>query len=187
MQTAEDGFDALRAIRAELPDIVISDLNMPRMSGFEFLSILRRRFPQIRVVAMSGAYTGKLIPQAIAADAFYEKASNAGALFQMVAAVGKAEREAIAQTPELAPMWVPSNGHNLSGLPYVSIACPECMRTFAQTLSEGDFLVKEAHCQHCQTPIYFAVVHPTGIPYQYTLATKIAVVATAQMALSAQK
>jgi CheY-like chemotaxis protein len=58
VRCAEDGFSALREIRQEIPDIVLSDLNMPGMSGFEFLFVVRRRFPSIRVIAMSGAYSG---------------------------------------------------------------------------------------------------------------------------------
>src|SRR5438105_5210039 len=58
---AVDGFDALLLLKRTLPDIVLSDLNMPRMSGFEFLSVLRRRFPQISVIAMSGAYTARTL------------------------------------------------------------------------------------------------------------------------------
>ncbi|MGA8162717.1 MAG: response regulator, partial [Acidobacteriaceae bacterium] len=53
-RTAPNGFSALNAIRDEIPDIILSDLFMPGMSGFELLSVVRRRFPSIRVVAMSG-------------------------------------------------------------------------------------------------------------------------------------
>jgi len=52
---AEDGFGALLQLRKMLPDLIISDLNMPHMSGFELLSVVRRRFPEILTVAMSGA------------------------------------------------------------------------------------------------------------------------------------
>jgi CheY-like chemotaxis protein len=51
VRTSEDGFSALVQLRAALPDLIVSDLRMPNMSGFELLSIIRRRFPQIPVIA----------------------------------------------------------------------------------------------------------------------------------------
>src|ERR1039458_3032665 len=55
VRLAEDGFSALRQIRREQPEIILSDLNMPGMSGFELLSVVRRQFPAIHMIAMSGA------------------------------------------------------------------------------------------------------------------------------------
>ena len=49
--TATDGFDALLHLQNETPDVIVSDLNMPQMSGFELLPVVRRRFPKILVVA----------------------------------------------------------------------------------------------------------------------------------------
>ena len=54
VRSAEDGFSALSEMRKEIPDILLSDLNMPGMSGFELLSVVRRRFPAVPVIAMSG-------------------------------------------------------------------------------------------------------------------------------------
>ncbi len=77
VSTAENGFDALLQLKRALPDVIISDLNMPQMSGFEFLSVVRRRFPEIPVIAVSGAYeSGDLVPGGVIADAFYAKGSN---------------------------------------------------------------------------------------------------------------
>src|SRR5689334_24983588 len=42
VRTAEDGFVALQILREVLPDIILADLRMPGMSGFELLSIVRR-------------------------------------------------------------------------------------------------------------------------------------------------
>jgi CheY-like chemotaxis protein len=47
VRPAFDGLDAIGKLRAGLPDLMISDLNMPRMEGFEFLEVIRKRFPQI--------------------------------------------------------------------------------------------------------------------------------------------
>ena len=52
--TVADGLDGLHALSRSLPDVIISDLNMPRMSGFEFLAIVRKRFPHIATISMSG-------------------------------------------------------------------------------------------------------------------------------------
>ena len=54
-QQAEDGIDGLVKLRAKLPKVIISDLQMPRMSGIEFISVVRRRFPSIPVIVLSGS------------------------------------------------------------------------------------------------------------------------------------
>jgi CheY-like chemotaxis protein len=72
--TAADGLDALAQLRCTIPDIVISDLNMPRMSGFELLKIMCVRFPGIPLIAMSGAYdSNDHFPNRLMVDAVYPK------------------------------------------------------------------------------------------------------------------
>src|ERR1041385_5322294 len=70
---AKDGFAALAQMRGALPDLIVTDLKMPNMSGFEFLSIARRRFPQIPTIAMSGEFQGPVEPLGVLADAFLPK------------------------------------------------------------------------------------------------------------------
>jgi CheY-like chemotaxis protein len=65
-----DGLEGLHALSKSLPDLVISDLNMPRMSGFRFLAIVRKRFPHIATIAVSGEYIAGENPSGILADTF---------------------------------------------------------------------------------------------------------------------
>jgi CheY-like chemotaxis protein len=95
VRSAEDGSSALAEIEKELPDILLSDLNMPGIPGVQFLLMVRRMFPSIRVVAMSGAYSGSRVPHGVAADAFYEKGSSLNLLTEAVDAMTRPGRSTI--------------------------------------------------------------------------------------------
>jgi CheY-like chemotaxis protein len=71
--TAGDGLDALNQLVEPLPDGIISDLTMPRMSGFEFLEVVRQQFPHIPVLVISGEFVGNELPTGTLADAYLEK------------------------------------------------------------------------------------------------------------------
>jgi CheY-like chemotaxis protein len=154
VRSAEDGFSALVELRKDVPDIVLSDLNMAGMSGFEFLSVIRRRFPTIRTIAMSGAYSGSEVPAGVAAAAFYEKGSSLGVLLRIVEAMSRPEpSQLLHHDGASAPIWVPPNGHDPSGKPYVMITCLECLRTFPQVLGEAIAPIREAGCVYCHSLI----------------------------------
>jgi CheY-like chemotaxis protein len=44
-----------------LPDVIISDLQMPKMNGFEFLPVMRKRFPQIPIPVSASVKGGTLV------------------------------------------------------------------------------------------------------------------------------
>lgn len=161
--STEDGFSGLREIRREVPDVIISDLEMPGMSGFEFLSVVRRRFPAIQVVAMSGAFSGDGVPPGVAAEAFYEKGAPADFLFRIVKALAESPQLSSPDHPSLmAPVWIPRNALDQNGEPYVMVTCTECLRTFAHVLSNGRGAIRETDCVYCYCPLRYAVVPPGG-------------------------
>ena len=51
---AQNGKEALGFLDGQGVDAVVTDLFMPEMDGIETISALRKRFPGIRVIAMSG-------------------------------------------------------------------------------------------------------------------------------------
>lgn len=159
--SAEDGFDALLQMKSNVPEIVISDLNMPQMSGFEFLSVLRRRFPKILVVAMSGAYAaGDDIPGGVIADAFYAKtAGNTDQLLKLITdLIRTSASRTIAHTRQSAPVWVPRNGHDSRGVPYIMLTCTECLRSFSLNVpSEVMGAVMETPCIFCLNSVRYII------------------------------
>lgn len=53
VEQAHDGADALEAILQSEPDLVVSDVEMPRMNGFDLLAEVRRRTQRLPVIMLS--------------------------------------------------------------------------------------------------------------------------------------
>lgn len=160
--SAADGLSALIQIRQEVPDILLSDLNMPAMSGFELLSIVHRRFPAIYVIAMSGMFTESRFPSGVTADAYYQKGGGVADLVKIVQTrplQGREHRD----TPE--PIWIQRNGHDASGEEFVTIGCPECFRTFPQAINGTASLILDTNCVFCGSWILYAIVEPRSLEF----------------------
>jgi CheY-like chemotaxis protein len=160
VRSAEDGLTALVEIRNEVPDLILSDLEMPGMSGFEFLSVVRRRLPSIRVIAMSGGFSGDEVPSGVAADAFYPKGSGVRCLLKIIDGLAWPERLPANQPGPSAPLRIQRNGYDGNGEPCVAIACPDCLRTFRQSVGGSLSAVREAQCVHCRNTVYYAIMEP---------------------------
>ncbi len=50
---ATDAYAAMELIKKEQPQIVITDINMPEISGIELALKIRHEFPEVKVIAMS--------------------------------------------------------------------------------------------------------------------------------------
>lgn len=58
--TADNGRSALLHLERGEIDVVLTDLYMPEMDGIETLVTLHRKFPRVRVIAMSGKPGGHI-------------------------------------------------------------------------------------------------------------------------------
>lgn len=144
VDTAEDGFAALRKVQQAVPDLVISDLRMPNMNGFELLSVLRNRYPQVPTVAISGEFLTREMNDALIADAFFQKGS-----YSVEAMISKVAE--LLQTPvargglkhEISQMWTPT------GNSPVMLTCTHCLRSFPIDLCDGNSPAKDTYCIFC--------------------------------------
>ena len=58
---AADGEEALRKARELLPDVLMTDVDMPRMSGLAVTEALHKELPQIKVLMLSGYTNTELV------------------------------------------------------------------------------------------------------------------------------
>jgi CheY-like chemotaxis protein len=161
--TAEDGFRALSQLKKKMPDLVLSDLDMPGMSGFELLSVVRRRFPQLSTVAMSGTYIGDKVPFGVVADGFFAKGGQAQNLLRTIQGLLlTAQTRSSNHHREGAPVWIPRNGDDSDAIPYVVLTCAECLRACPMNLTEGTAVeILEIPCRHCHSINRF-IIEPSN-------------------------
>lgn len=165
VSTAADGFDALVRLRNSIPDLIISDLHMPGMSGVEFLSVLRRRFPAIPVIAISGAHAiDEDMPMGVMADAFYPKGRCHPD--ELMRTIHQLMHGPLSRPTNYRPCQPPAiqsarTSFDSSGLPTLLLTCTDCLRAFslnaAGYIGDGVF---QAHCTHCRIPVQFSIDIP---------------------------
>ncbi|HEY6204973.1 MAG TPA: response regulator [Chthoniobacterales bacterium] len=151
---AKDGFAALAQMRGALPDLIVTDLKMPNMSGFEFLSIARRRFPQIPAIAMSGEFQAPVEPLGVLADAFFPKPFKFEELTAKISDLLRDAPPRPAIKRDRAPVWVPRNGE------YYVITCTDCLRSFSIPAEKNVRVLRELRtidCIFCDAQVRFIV------------------------------
>ena len=62
-------------------------------------------------------------------------------------------------TAQMRSLWIHCNTHDFSPDAFVTITCPECLRTFSEVLGTGG-LKRKIDCIYCHFSIHYAIVHP---------------------------
>jgi CheY-like chemotaxis protein len=154
VRTAEDGFVALKILREVLPDMIISDLRMPNMSGFELLSIVRRRFPHLPTIGISGEFILATMPLGLLVDHFFQKGEYTPDQLKTKM------KELIADSPirphigkaDKAPLWIPRKSAE-----YIVVTCPECLRSSSISHETETSDLQNTECLACGAIISYLV------------------------------
>ncbi len=90
--TARDGSEGLQLFRTILADLIITDILMPEKEGLETIMELRREFPNVKIIAMSGGgHKGDLdfleVAKRLGAQRTLQKPFHLQEVFQLVAEV----------------------------------------------------------------------------------------------------
>jgi CheY-like chemotaxis protein len=152
-------------MREGTPDLLVSDLKMPNMSGFELFSVVRHRFPAVAVIANSGEFVPASNPSLLC-DRIIAKGRNSN--FELLGAI----RELLSQSPLRtqpakiisAPVWIP-----LSINGYFVLTCHDCLRSFSVLTSDGVIgAAAVAKCVHCGVDVRYHI-DDSVLPIQDTL------------------
>ena len=82
---AEDGEEALKECSSRAIDVVITDLQMPKVHGLELIGMLRDLSPRPAIIAISGTGSAQLdMAQVVGAEATLNKPVNHAALLSAV-------------------------------------------------------------------------------------------------------
>lgn len=87
--TAKDGKDALEVLGSTPVDMIVTDLRMPIMDGFELINHMKEKYPDVPIIAMSGFAYPELEKKVIdlGVSRFIPKESiNIGALNEIIKA-----------------------------------------------------------------------------------------------------
>ena len=86
---AANGADALQQIRQQMPDAVVTDLQMPEMDGLQLVAAIKQSFPLLPVILMTAQGSEEIATEAlrIGAASYVPKASLAKHLGEVVARI----------------------------------------------------------------------------------------------------
>ena len=89
VSTARHAIDAIFNLHASVPDLIMYELNLPTAPGYDLLSVIRSRYPQISVIGMSSSpMMDGSVPDGVCADRIYIKGqSHPEELLNQVAAL----------------------------------------------------------------------------------------------------
>ena len=142
--TAPDGLAALETVKKEMPDLILLDINMPRMDGFEVVRRIRSNkttefIPIVMITALRDTRENRLKSIEAGADDFIEKPFDSLEVLARVRSLLRIKhyqdtlaeyntrlQEELQMARSIQEILIPQNGvQELSGFRIASHCCPE--------------------------------------------------------------
>lgn len=152
VETAENGIEAISILKRERPRVMISDLSMPYMNGYELLRLTRRFFPAMGAIVVSGL-EGMEAPGGDLADAVFAKGeySVADLLSCVSDLASRYPFRRLSVKSHVSQSWISMDDRR-----NFWTACNECLTCFSRPLSQMAFSgMHRAYCPSCGQSIRF--------------------------------
>jgi len=92
VDTAEDGEVAMKKVKENRYDLVVTDYMMPKMDGIDLLKRLKMENPRLSILMMSGSMVEEAFFTQLGADAFLAKPLNLSSVRILVEKILNPER-----------------------------------------------------------------------------------------------
>ena len=144
VDTAEDGVEALDIVEKDAPDIILLDINMPKMDGFEVVKRIRANkatefIPIVMITALRDTRENRIKSIEVGADDFIEKPFDSVEVLARVRSLLRIKgyqdtlakhnarlEEELQMARSIQEILIPQNGvQELSGFRIASRCCPE--------------------------------------------------------------
>ena len=152
VEAAENGIEAISVLKRKRPHVMISDLRMPYMDGYELLRLTRRFFPAMGAIVVSGL-EGIEAPGGDLADAVFAKGEyRVAELLNCVSDLASRYplRKPSVESP-VSQSWISMDDRR-----NFWTACNECLTCFSRPRSQVAFSgMHRAYCPSCGQRIRF--------------------------------
>lgn len=102
---ANNGREVLEMLPTTNPDLILLDINMPKMNGLETIKYIKQSFPSVKIVMLSGYFDDAIIKEAKlkGANGYLLKSSQQDELIQTIKMVNAGSAFSIPHHEEPAP------------------------------------------------------------------------------------
>jgi len=87
---ASNGEEAVEKIRSQIPDVILMDIQMPVMDGLKATQIIKKRWPQIKIIALTLYSNYQSQAKQAGADAFLIKGCSVEEMTSTIYAINEA-------------------------------------------------------------------------------------------------
>jgi len=152
VSSAENGIAAIPLLKSTRPHVMISDLRMPEMDGYELMRLARRFFPAMATIALSALERNEM-PGRDLADAVFAKGDySVPELLECVSDMaGRYPLRQPSLKTAVSPSWIPQGDRR-----HFWTACNECLTCFSLPLSQLTYSgMHRGYCPSCGQRIRF--------------------------------
>ena len=118
---AENGNDAIAHVKQHKPDVAILDINMPELNGIETTEILRRDFPELKIIIIS-MHSDELFPQRLlkaGANAYLTKDCD---IQEITHAINEVMQSRVYICTEIAQKLAQANANGTGASPFKDLS-----------------------------------------------------------------